>query len=353
MAEWLCSGLQSRLRRFDSGFSLQIIIRMKKVLITGVAGFIGSNLAKKLLGDKYIILGVDNLNNYYDVTYKKNRLKDLSTNKNFKNFNFLEIDISDEYSTRNACNEFRPDLIINLAAQAGVRYSLENPNAYISSNIKGFSNILEIAKDLNIKNIIYASSSSIYGNSSVTPFVEDMQDIKPISLYAATKASNELLANSYAYNYNMKLVGLRFFTVYGPAGRPDMAYFSFTENIDNDKKITIYNKGRMSRDMTYIDDITNGIVSSINYIDTLDPHSHEIFNLGNENPISVMQLVEFISKSLGKSYINEFIDLNTEVDITYANIDKAKKYLGYKPQTSFETGMNNFISWYQNYFKEN
>ena len=326
---------------------------MKKVLITGVAGFIGSSVAKKLLDGNHDILGLDNLNNYYDISYKKNRLEKLNSNDNHKRFNFLEIDIADELSLKNAVREFKPDLIINLAAQAGVRYSLENPQAYISSNIHGFSNILQIAKDLDIKNIIYASSSSIYGNSLDTPFAENLQNIKPISLYAATKASNELLADSYAYNFNMRLIGLRFFTVYGPAGRPDMAYFSFTNKIDNNEKLTIYNQGKMSRDMTYIDDITSGILSSIKYIETLENHSHEIFNLGNENPISVMQMVEFISNSLNKPYKHEFKDLNTEVDITFANIDKAKKYLGYNPQTSFEAGMSNFISWYQQYFKEN
>ena len=324
-------------------------LAMKKILLTGAAGFIGSNVIFSLLDHGYKILGIDNLNTYYDVKFKKNRLERLKSHLNSKNFQFIKLDIADFSSLHDSVKDFQPDLIINLAAQAGVRYSLENPKTYIESNINGFFNVLEIAKNMNIRNVIYASSSSIYGNSKDTPFNEESTKIQPISLYAATKASNEIMAKSYAYNFNMQLVGLRFFTVYGPEGRPDMAYFSFTNKILNDEKITIFNQGKMSRDMTYIDDIVNGVVASINYIKTLDNSSHEVFNLGNENPVSVMKLIDFISNTLDKKYTFEFKDQNTEVDITFANIEKARTLLNYKPQISFEEGMTNFLNWHKGY----
>lgn len=317
-----------------------------KILITGSAGFIGYHLAKKLLSSNNIVYGVDNLNDYYDVSLKKRRLANLK----HPNFNFNEIDIVDNDKVYSYISVTKPDLIINLAAQAGVRYSLENPKAYIDSNIIGFGNILESAKLNGISNIIYASSSSVYGNSMEIPFSESSNDLQPISLYAASKLSNELIAKSYSYNFEMNLIGLRFFTVYGKYGRPDMAYFSFTEKIKNDEQITIYNEGKMSRDMTYIGDIVKGIYGCIDYIMNNDVNN-EIFNLGNNNPVSVWDLINHISKYLGKKVNFLYQNMNTEVDITYANIEKAYKTFGWKPETSFDDGMNEFLEWHARKYK--
>ncbi|MBL33037.1 MAG: hypothetical protein CMD79_04080 [Gammaproteobacteria bacterium] len=313
-----------------------------KILVTGAAGFIGSHLCKKLLDLDHDVFGIDNLNNYYDVSFKLLRLDRLNSSR----FSFNEIDISDNEKLLPYISNIKPNLIINLAAQAGVRYSLENPKAYFDSNIVGFGNILESARINNVKKIIYASSSSVYGNSKEIPFCETLKGLSPISLYAASKFSNELIAKSYSYNFGISLIGLRFFTVYGEYGRPDMAYYSFTEKIKNDEQITIYNKGKMSRDMTFIDDIIDGINRSIIYINDNENIDNEIFNLGNNNPVSVWDLVNYISNFLNKDVNYTYMDLNTEVDITYANIEKAKEYLGWIPKTTFEDGMNKFLSWH-------
>ena len=313
-----------------------------KILVTGAAGFIGYHLCRKLIDLNHEVFGLDNLNNYYDVELKKIRLLKLANSK----FTFNEIDISHKDKTFSCISSIKPNLIINLAAQAGVRYSLENPKAYIDSNIVGFGNILEAARVNNVNKLIYASSSSVYGNSKETPFSEDSQNIKPISLYAATKLSNELIAKSYSYNFGLNLIGLRFFTVYGQYGRPDMAYYGFTEKINNEKQITIYNEGKMSRDMTFVDDIVNGIIGSVTYIMDNDEVDNEIFNLGNNSPVSVWDLVNYISNYLQKDVNFIYQNLNTEVDITYANIEKANKFFGWKPDTTFEDGMNKFLEWY-------
>ncbi len=318
-----------------------------KILVTGAAGFIGFHLSKALIHLNHDVYGVDNLNNYYDVNLKKLRLKNL----NKPSFIFNEIDIADSKKIISYVSSLKPDLIINLAAQAGVRYSLENPRAYVDSNIVGFGNILESARVNGIKKIIYASSSSVYGNSKEIPFSEDFSNLMPISLYAASKLSNELIAKSYSYNFGINLIGLRFFTVYGEYGRPDMAYFGFTEKIKNDEQLTIYNKGKMSRDMTFVDDIVRGIIGSIEYIIENDGIDNEIFNLGNNSPVSVWDLINFISNYLEKNVDFVYQNLNTEVDVTYANIDKAKKILGWKPQISFEHGMDKFLNWYLGSYK--
>jgi UDP-glucuronate 4-epimerase len=346
MAEWSCSGLQSRLRRFDSGFSLQIEDNMK-IIVTGSSGFIGYHLSKKLLNLGHKIFGVDNMNSYYDTNLKIDRLNNL-TNAHFQ---FNNIDISNDKEILDFIFNTKPDLIINLAAQAGVRYSLENPKSYIDSNISGFANILEAAKKSGVKNVIYASSSSVYGNSKEIPFCEKSLKLNPISLYAASKLSNELIAGSYSYNFDMNLIGLRFFTVYGPLGRPDMAYFGFTEKISKNEQITIYNKGKMSRDMTFIDDIVEGILKSIEFITNSNKPHNTIFNLGNNNPVTVWDLLNHISQDLKTDINYIFQDLNTEVDITYANISKAKELLKWEPKTSFEDGMNDFLNWYKGYKK--
>tara|TARA_B100000780_G_scaffold211175_1_gene151067 strand:+ start:173 stop:1219 length:1047 start_codon:yes stop_codon:yes gene_type:complete len=318
-----------------------------KIIVTGSSGFIGYHLVKELLKLNHKVFGVDNMNSYYDVNLKKIRLKNL----NDTNFEFNNIDISSNEQISNLICNVKPDLIINLAAQAGVRYSLENPKSYIDSNISGFSNILEAAKKNNVNKVIYASSSSVYGNSKQIPFSEEASKLEPISLYAASKLSNELIAGTYSYNFNMSLIGLRFFTVYGPFGRPDMAYYGFTDKISNNQEITIYNQGKMSRDMTYIDDIVNGILQSIEYIQNQHQPCNTILNLGNNNPVSVWDLVNYIGTQTNKDVNYIYQDLNTEVDITYANIDKAKKLLNWQPQISFEEGMNNFLDWYK-FYKE-
>ena len=263
-----------------------------KVLVTGCSGFIGMHVCKKLLNEGYIVYGIDNVNNYYDPLLKKNRNKLLI---NYKNFTFKNVDIVDYKSLNIVFKQFKPQKVINLAAQAGVRYSLENPNAYIETNIQGFMNILECVRHHEIEGLIYASSSSVYGGNKKIPFsVSDRVD-NPISIYAATKKANELMANSYSNLYNLNTTGLRFFTVYGPWGRPDMAMYIFTKNILEGKEIPIFNRGKMRRDFTYIDDIVEGVKSSLE-----KNYKCEIFNLGNNNIEDLMDVVSTIEKSLNK-----------------------------------------------------
>ncbi len=319
-------------------------MEIKKVLITGVAGFIGSATAKSLLKDGHTVIGVDNLNDYYDVSLKFKRLKTLN---NFGAFTFIELDIADKKKLKEVFANYLPNTVINLAAQAGVRYSIENPYAYLDSNLIGFFNVLENVKNFETQRLVFASSSSVYGNSIETPYNTDGKTDYPISIYAATKKSNEVMAFAYSTLCKIPIIGLRFFTVYGPMGRPDMAYYKFTNMIANSEEITIYNDGKMSRDMTYIDDIVNGITSCLKFNKFMNNPYYEVFNLGNNSPISTWKLLNFIESYLDLKANYKFEDSNIEVKETWADISKSIKNLNYEPKVNFEKGMTNFLDWYK------
>ena len=338
MAEWLCSGLQIRERRFDSDLSLQYM----KFLVTGSCGFIGFHLSKNLLKEEHVVLGIDNLNNFYDVDLKEKRLGLL---QKYKNFKFFKIDLTDTKSLNKLFDDFKPSIVVNLAAQAGVRYSSINPNAYIDSNILGFLNIINLCTEFEIEKLIYASSSSIYGSSKDVPYKEESAP-NPISLYGKTKLINEIISESYTHKHSLHSIGLRFFTVYGPYGRPDMAYYKFSKKIKENLKIKIYNKGNMSRDMTYIDDIIQGIKLAIQAKNLNNPH--EILNLGNTKPINTMDLLSLIESHYKKKALIEYEETENEVEVTHADIYKAKSMIGYLPKIDFTEGMDNFFSWFDN-----
>ena len=316
-----------------------------KILITGAAGFIGFHLSKSLLDDGYQVFGLDNINNYYDINLKHSRLNLL---KKYSNFTFEKIDISDRENLLKVFLNFSPNKVVNLAAQAGVRYSIDNPHVYVESNIKGFLNIIELCRHNNVDGLIYASSSSVYGGNSKFPFsVEDRTD-KPISLYAATKKSNELIANCYSELYDLHTTGLRFFTVYGPYGRPDMAYFKFSKNIYNGKVINVYNHGNMKRDFTYIDDIILGTRAAID-----KNYKNKIFNLGNSKSEKLMDLVNLIEQNLNKkAKINMDSMQPGDVEETFANIDSSKKMLNFSPKTNLNDGISLFVDWFKEYHKD-
>ena len=315
---------------------------MQKILITGAAGFIGYHLSRSLLKDGAIILGIDNLNNYYDTGLKEQRLKRL---KGFKNFTFKKIDLIDEKKLKNVFLNFNPSIVIHLAAQAGVRYSIENPRAYLDSNLIGFHNVIEQCRRCKINKLIYASSSSIYGLNEKIPFsVNDKTDY-PVSLYGATKKSNELVAHAYSHLYGVKTIGLRFFTVYGPWGRPDMAYFSFTKKIIEGRKIEVFNHGNMQRDFTYIDDIVDGIRNTIE-----KDFNFEIFNLGNSKSEDLMTMIRIIEKELNINAKIVFKDMQAgDVFKTYADIKKSSKMLEFKPKVSLQIGLKRTIDWYKSF----
>ena len=315
---------------------------MQKILITGAAGFIGYHLSRSLLKDGAIILGIDNLNNYYDTGLKEQRLKRL---KGFKNFTFKKIDLIDEKKLNNVFLNFNPSIVIHLAAQAGVRYSIENPRAYLDSNLIGFHNVIEQCRRCKINKLIYASSSSIYGLNEKIPFsVNDKTDY-PVSLYGATKKSNELVAHAYSHLYGVKTIGLRFFTVYGPWGRPDMAYFSFTKKIIEGRKIEVFNHGNMQRDFTYIDDIVDGIRNTID-----KDFNFEIFNLGNSKSEDLMTMIRIIEKELNINAKIVFKDMQAgDVFKTYADIKKSNKMLEFKPKVSLQVGLKRTIDWYKSF----
>ncbi len=319
-----------------------------KVFVTGCSGFIGYHLSSSLLKKNVEVYGIDNQNNYYDPKLKQFRLGLL---KKYSNFSFKKIDLVDKKNLSQAVVKFKPDHIIHLAAQAGVRHSLKDPVSYMKSNLEGFINIMETVKDLESKNFIYASSSSVYGGSKEIPFAEDRDQEIPISLYGYTKLINEQIAENYSNNFLINSIGLRFFSVYGPLGRPDMAYYSFTKDIDEGNEISIYNGGQMSRDMTYVTDIVEGILKSINRLGDNKRNKHEIFNLGNENPIKLGILLSKIESNLGKRAEIIHKTSNGEVENTFADLSKSKLVLGYKPKISFEDGMNEFYKWYKEYYE--
>ena len=314
-------------------------------LISGSAGFIGFHLCEFLLQKKHSVLGIDDLNTYYDVNLKKSRLKIL---KKYKNFLFFKKKIED-IMIINFLKKKKIDIIINLAAQAGVRHSLENPYVYINSNVLGQVNMLELAKELKIKKYIYASSSSVYGGNKSLPFsVKDRVD-SPISLYAASKKSTELIAEYYSHLYKIKSIGLRFFTVYGPWGRPDMATFIFTKNIIDEKPINIFNYGKMKRDFTYVDDIVSGIYGSINL--KMKKH-HKIYNLGNNKPESLLEFIKLIEKNLNKKAKKKFLPLQPgDVPATFADISESIKDLKFVPKIKINEGIPRFIEWFKKYYK--
>ncbi len=314
----------------------------KNVLITGSAGFIGFHLSKYLLENFNVkIIGIDNLNDYYNPLLKNKRNELL---KKYKNYEFIKLDFSDWDLLVKYLKDKKIDLIIHLGAQAGVRYSLKNPWLYIKSNELGTLNIFELAKLLNIKKVIFASSSSVYGGNKKIPFSEDDKVDKPISLYAATKRANELMAYTYHHLYGIKMIGLRFFTVYGEYGRPDMAFWKFTKNILLGKEIEVYNYGRMARDFTYVSDIIDGIIACIE-----KEFKYEIFNLGNDNPIELEYAISLIEKYTGKKAIKKYMPMQPgDVEKTWADLSKSKKLLGYKPNVSIEEGLKRFVNWFKN-----
>jgi len=313
------------------------------ILITGGAGFIGSHLAKKLLEQNYNIIIADNFNNYYDPQLKKDRIKILLKDFSFK---LYKQDIAEIDGLKKIFKENKIDKIVHLAAQAGVRYSIENPYAYIESNIKGTLNIFELAKEFKIKQVVYASSSSVYGDNKKLPFSESDKIQTPLSMYAVSKITTEMIAYSYNKIYNIKSTGLRYFTVYGPWGRPDMALFLFTENILKNKFVNLNNNGKMKRNWSYIDDIVNGTILALE-----KPFDYEIFNLGGKKSIKLIKFVELIEKYLNKKAIKNYISMPTgEVPETQADLSKAKKMLNFNPKINIETGVKNFIDWYLEYF---
>ena len=315
---------------------------MEKILVTGSSGFIGMHLCKSLLEDGYQVVGIDNMNDYYDPALKEARLKELYLYDNFK---FVKADISDYPSVETAFKDFEPEKVVNLAAQAGVRYSLENPQAYIQSNVMGFMNILECCRHHQVKGIIYASSSSVYGGNEKIPFSVDDAVDRPISIYASSKRANELMAHTYSHLYGLHTTGLRFFTVYGPWGRPDMAMYIFTEKISNDLPIPVFNYGKMQRDFTYIDDIIDGVKASID-----KNFFCEIFNLGNNRCENLMDMIELIEQSLGKKAEMNLMDIQPgDVKKTFADIEYSRDKLGYEPTTSITKGIPVFIRWYRDY----
>ncbi len=334
----------------------------KNILVTGAAGFIGFHLSTRLLAEGFHVFGVDILNDYYDVNIKKDRLKRLGQNSRFS---FFKTDLSDLAGMTDIFASHEIDVVVNLAAQAGVRYSLINPHAYVESNLVGFVNVLECCRHHHVKHLVFASSSSVYGANTNMPFsVHDNVD-HPVSLYAATKKSNELMAHTYSHLYNLPCTGLRFFTVYGPWGRPDMALFLFTKAILDNEPIKVFNHGKMRRDFTYIDDIVEGIVRVINAVpepnpdwsgDAPDPGTsykpYRIFNIGNNNPVELTQFIEAIENALGQKAKKDFMDIQPgDVAETYANIDDLYEAVRFKPETSIEEGIGNFIEWYRSYYK--
>jgi len=336
-------------------------LKYQKVLVTGAAGFIGFHLAKRLLEDGHQVVGVDNLNPYYDVSLKEARLEDL---KKEANFTFIKIDLAERKQLQDLFGRTGFDVVVNLAAQAGVRYSIETPHAYVDSNLVGFMNVLECCRHNAIKHLVFASSSSVYGANTAMPFSVHHNVDHPVSLYAATKKANELMAHTYSHLYQLPCTGLRFFTVYGPWGRPDMALFLFTRAILEDKPIKVFNHGKMQRDFTYIDDIIEGVVRVMGRLpqansdwsgDAPDPGTssapYKIYNIGNNNPVELTKFIEVIEDVLGKKAKKELMDIQPgDVAATYADVDDLMKDVGFKPATPIEVGVERFVEWFKDFY---
>jgi len=329
-----------------------------KIIVTGSSGFIGMSLCIRLLKLKHEVVGIDNMNNYYDVNLKKKRLEEL---KRFKNFKFIKVDIKNKKLLENKLKRFKPEIIINLAAQAGVRYSIKHPQNYVDSNITGFLNILEIAKKNKVKHVVYASSSSIYGDNNKFPFNEKENTDKPLSIYGVSKKANELMAYSYSSLFSIPTTGLRFFTVYGPWGRPDMALFIFVNQILNNLPVNLFNYGKMVRDFTYIDDIVEGILRVIKKIPSRKNLNkkkntkfvpHQILNIGNNNPQKVINFIKAIENNLKIKANIKFTKIQLgDVPKTHSSTKKIKSWIGFKPKTTINFGIKKFIEWYVQYYK--
>lgn len=325
----------------------------EKILVTGSAGFVGFHLSKRILEEGGEVIGYDNLNDYYDVNLKYARLEIL---EKYEKFTFIKGNLADKEAVDNLFITYKPDVVVNLAAQAGVRYSIDNPGSYIESNIVGFYNILEACRHYPVSHLLYASSSSVYGNQKKTPFSTDDNVDHPISLYAATKKSNELMAFTYSHLYNIPATGLRFFTVYGPYGRPDMAYFSFTQKIMRGETIKIFNNGDMYRDFTYVDDIVQGIMNMLLNPPKPDENGDraKVYNIGNNNPEKLMYFIETLEKAIGKTAEKEYLPMQPgDVYQTYADVTDLQRDFDFKPSTSIEDGLNRFAKWYFEYYGEN
>lgn len=324
------------------------------ILITGASGFIGFHLTKKFLDEGFSVVGIDDMNSYYDVELKDARLSLLKNNKNAENFIFQKVDICDKEELKKLFKKYKFECVINLAAQAGVRYSIDNPEAYIESNISGFFNILECCRYYKPKSCIYASSSSVYGANTKTPFSTSDKADSPLSLYGATKKADEVMAYSYCSLFKIPMIGLRFFTVYGPWGRPDMALFKFTKSIFEDKSIQIYNNGNMTRDFTYIDDVIESIFriyEKSQLAETFKDNLYYIFNVGNSKPEKLSKFVELIEKEIGKSAKKEFLEVQKgDVLNTYADIDDLVHWINFKPHVTIDKGIKEFVSWYREYY---
>ncbi|MBX3141226.1 MAG: NAD-dependent epimerase [Trueperaceae bacterium] len=334
---------------------------MRRYLVTGTAGFIGYHLAERLLGRGDHVVGVDNVNDYYDVRLKHARLERLSRHVNHR---FEKVDLADRAALTKVFEETRPEVVVNLAAQAGVRYSLINPYAYVESNLVGFVNVLEACRHHGVEHLVYASSSSVYGANTTTPFsVHDNVD-HPLSLYAASKKANELMAHTYSHLYRLPTTGLRFFTVYGPWGRPDMAMFLFTKAILEGRPIDVFNNGDMLRDFTYVDDIVEGVVRTADHVATPDPEwsgaapdpgtsnaPYRLYNIGNNSPVQLMRLIGLIEGELGMEAQKNFLPIQPgDVPATYADVDALVEDVGFKPSTPLDVGVRRFISWYREYY---
>lgn len=332
-----------------------------KILVTGAAGFIGFHLSKVLLDRGDEVVGLDNVNDYYDVSLKHGRLQQLDGHEGFR---FIKMDLVDREGIAKLFAEEKFDKVVNLAAQAGVRYSLENPHAYIDSNLVGFTNILEGCRHNKVEHLVYASSSSVYGANTTMPFSVHHNVDHPVSLYAATKKANELMAHTYSHLYGLPTTGLRFFTVYGPWGRPDMAMFLFTKAILEGKPIQVFNHGKMRRDFTYIDDIVEGVVRTLDHTaqsnsdwngDQPDSATsaapYRLYNIGNNNPVELMHLIETIENALGNKAEKEMLPIQPgDVPATYANVDALIQDVGFKPATSIEEGVSRFVEWYRAFY---
>ena len=335
-----------------------------KVLVTGAAGFIGFHVAKELLARGDTVIGIDNINDYYDVTLKEGRLNALAEPPLSENFTFIKMDIADRDQMETLFTSSAFDKVVHLAAQAGVRYSIENPHAYVDSNLIGFMNILEGCRHNKIKHLVYASSSSVYGSNESTPFAVTDNVDHPVSLYAASKKANELMAHTYSHLYQLPTTGLRFFTVYGPWGRPDMALFKFTEAILNEKPIQVFNYGNHHRDFTYIDDIVSGVILSLDNVaegnenwdgKNPDPSSSiapwKIYNIGAHNPVNLLKFIETLEAALNMPAIKEMLPMQLgDVPDTYADVSALTNDTGYQPKTGLVEGVENFVSWYRTFY---
>ncbi len=316
---------------------------MKKILVTGAAGFIGHAFAKRACMDGHFVHGIDNLNDYYDVALKDARLKDLDA---CERFTFQKLDLADRDGMAAMFSAFAPDVVVHLAAQAGVRYSIEQPHKYADSNLTGFVNVLEGCRGAKVEHLIFASSSSVYGMNEKIPFSTDDNVDHPISLYAATKKANELMAHAYAHLYGFPCTGLRFFTVYGPWGRPDMAVYKFTDQVQKGQVIDVYNHGDMRRDFTYIDDVVEGVMR----LYVKGGEGYRLYNIGHNKPEKLMDLISYIEKALGKAALTNFMPMQAgDVYETYADIDPLIRDTGYAPTTSLREGIERFVTWYRGY----